>query len=232
MEAAWVDKVAQSIHAFTQVTSQTTLAAFGGAGPFVVCRIADAAGIDRVLIPGLAAVFSAFGLGFSDIEHRYEAPLASADDLPATLDELTRRARRGMHAEGFALEDCVVERRLAISAAGRDEERPLPETLAPIEAGQSLSVALNVRKPIPQPALQGRFGSASHAAVEAGRRSVVFKDKRHELPLYRLEDQRAGTRAAGPAVLEEAFFTCRLDAGWQFEFNDAGDVLLSRSGRV
>jgi hypothetical protein len=33
-------------------------------------------------------------------------------------------------------------------------------------------------------------------------------------------------------VLEEAFFTCRLDAGWQFEFNDAGDVLLSRSGRA
>jgi len=232
MEAAWVDKVAQSIHAFTKVTPQTTLAAFGGAGPFVVCRIAEAAGIDRVLIPGLAAVFSAFGLGFSDIEHRYEAPLAGADDLPATLDELTRRARRGMHAEGFALEDCVVERRLAISGAGRDEELPLPETLPPIASGERLSLALNVRKPIAQPALQGRFGSASHAAVEAGRRRVVLADKSQELPLYRLEDQRAGTRAAGPAVLEEAFFTCRLDAGWQFEFNDAGDVLLSRSGRA
>jgi N-methylhydantoinase A len=232
MEAAWIDKVAQSIHAFTRVTPQTTLAAFGGAGPFVVCRIAEAAGIDRVLIPGLAAVFSAFGLGFSDIEHRYEAPLASANDLPATLDELTRRARRGMHAEGFALEDCVVERRLAISGADRDEELPLSETLPQTEPGERLSVALNVRKPISQPALQGRFGSATHAAVEAGQRGVVLAGKRRELPLYRLEDQQPGTRAAGPAVLEEAFFTCRLDAGWQFEFNDAGDVLLSRSGRA
>jgi hypothetical protein len=31
----------------------------------------------------------------------------------------------------------------------------------------------------------------------------------------------------GPAVLEEAYFTCRLDGGWRFEINDAGDILLS-----
>jgi hypothetical protein len=30
-------------------------------------------------------------------------------------------------------------------------------------------------------------------------------------------------------VLEEAFFTCRLDAGWKFEINDAGDILLVRT---
>lgn len=231
MEAAWVDKVVASIHAFTQVTPDTTLAAFGGAGPFVVCRIAQAAGIQRVLIPGLAAVFSAFGLGFSDIAHRYEAPLDSAAELDATLARLMERARRGLYAEGFALDDCVIEKRLSISGATRDQEMPLPAALPQLAAGERMSLALDVRKAISQPVLRGRFGATAHAAGAAGTRRVVRQDKSSELPLYRLEDQRAGAHAAGPAVLEEAFFTCRLDAGWQFEFNDAGDVLLSRADK-
>ena len=43
------------------------------------------------------------------------------------------------------------------------------------------------------------------------------------------DKQKAGAKAAGPAVLEEAFFTCRIDAGWSFEINDAGDILLAES---
>ncbi len=232
MEAAWVQKVADSIHAFTKVTDQTTLAAFGGAGPFVVCRVAEVAGISRVLIPGLAAVFSAFGLGFSDIAHEYEAPLERADDLAACLDELTQRARRGIHAEGFALADCQLERRLLISAAGRDESLPLPEILPVLKPGERYSISLLVRKAIAQPSLHGRFGAAGVAAFSAARRRVVVAGGTHELPLYRAEDQPAGARADGPAVLEEAFFTCRIDGGWQFEFNDAGDGLLSRTAEA
>ena len=59
-------------------------------------------------------------------------------------------------------------------------------------------------------------------------RSVRVGDAHADLPLYRVEEQPAGARAAGPAVLEEAFFTCRIDAGWSFEVSDAGDVLLTR----
>ena len=32
----------------------------------------------------------------------------------------------------------------------------------------------------------------------------------------------------GPAVLEEAFFTGRIDAGWTLNINAAGDILLAR----
>src|SRR5262249_2277638 len=44
-----------------------TLAAFGGAGPMSAGGAARLAGVKRVLIPRLAAVFSAFGISFSDI---------------------------------------------------------------------------------------------------------------------------------------------------------------------
>lgn len=229
MEAAWVDKVAQSVRGFTEVGPETVLAAFGGAGPFVVCRIAEAAGISRVLIPSLAAVFSAFGLGFSDIAHDYEAPLERIEDLPRCLEELTQRARRGMYGEGFALEDCTVERRLLVTGPEREEEMALPESLTPPKPGERYSVVLSARRPIAQPSLRGRFGADSGAAVADGTRAVVAEDGSRDLPLYRVEQQAAGARASGPAVLEEAFFTCRIDAGWTFEFNDAGDILLSRT---
>ena len=39
----------------------------------------------------------------------------------------------------------------------------------------------------------------------------------------------SGAEAINPAVLEEAFYTCRIDAGWRFEFNASGDILLSKT---
>ncbi|HKY91508.1 MAG TPA: hydantoinase/oxoprolinase family protein [Nevskiaceae bacterium] len=229
MEQAWVEKVANSIKEFTTITPDTVLAAFGGAGPFVTCRVAEAAGVKRVLIPGLAAVFSAFGLGFSDIAHEYEAALDDAKELAACLETLTKRARRGIYAEGFRLEDCTVEKRLRITGPDRDELVPLGDKLPARKAGEHFAVSLLVVKAIPQPSLAGQFGARATPAVTKAKRRVIQNDKSSDLPLYRAEDQSAGAGAAGPCVLEEAFFTCRIDAGWRFEFNDGGDVLLIRA---
>src|SRR3546814_19746410 len=97
MEQAWVAKVAHSLQQFTHIDDHTVLAAFGGGGPFVVCKVAVAAGIQRVLIPGLAAVFPAFGLGFSVIAHRYEVPTPTADatSFTAVLGEPAAQAGEG-----------------------------------------------------------------------------------------------------------------------------------------
>ena len=64
----------------------TVIAAFGGGGPMTMCGAARQAGARQVLMPRTAAVFSAFGIGFSDLSQRYEQPLPPAD--PATSDEV------------------------------------------------------------------------------------------------------------------------------------------------
>jgi N-methylhydantoinase A/oxoprolinase/acetone carboxylase beta subunit len=235
MEKAWVAKVADSLEHYTPITSDTVLAAFGGGGPFVVCRVAEAVGISRVVIPGLAAVFSAFGLGFSDIAHTYEAPLAGTDaeGFKATLAALTLKARRGMFGEGFDLADCEVRKSLQIVEG--DEERSVELKSDRLPAGlppkARLVLTLDVAKPISQPTLSGDFKGPRSSARAAGKRRVVVpgSDVARDLPLYRVEDQKPGASAAGPAVLEEAFFTCRVDAGWTFTINQAGDILLQRS---
>jgi N-methylhydantoinase A/oxoprolinase/acetone carboxylase beta subunit len=234
MEDAWVTRVAESLMDFTTITPDTTLAAFGGAGPFVTCKVAEAAGISRVLIPGLAAVFSAFGLGFSDIQHQYEAPLAAADSasLKACIDELMDQARRGMFAEGFALEECTITRMLRVTNERGDEHsHALTNDAMPdgIEAGARLSVTLEALRRINRPPLRGAFSDKTVEARQGGIRTVLIGRERTEVPLYKIEEQPSGGSATGPAVLEEAFFTCRLDAGWRFSINESGDVLLTRA---
>jgi N-methylhydantoinase A len=227
MQQAWAQKVADSLKGYTKITPDTTLAAFGGAGPFIACKVAEAAGISQIIIPGLAAVFSAFGIGFSDIAHEYEAPLASADavGLKATRELLLERARRGMFAEGFELADCRVEAWLQIG----DELQALEgDKLPALPKGAQASMLLKATRVIARASLSGKFGGQRKAASTSGSRKVLSGGKPADLPLYRVEEQAGGAQAQGPCVLEEAFFTCRIDAGWRFEINESGDILLSR----
>ncbi|WP_051278156.1 hydantoinase/oxoprolinase family protein [Solimonas flava] len=233
MEAAWVAKVADSLRAYATIGPDTTLAAFGGGGPFVVCKVADAAGIRRILIPGLAAVFSAFGLGFSDIAHQYDAPLPSNDaaGLRAATEALLQKARRGMYGEGIELDDCDITTTLQVSDAQGERSLALdgdalPAGLAP---DARLTLSLLAARTIAQPQLAGQFSGHTQPAQAAGTRRVLIDGAPQAVPLYRAEEQAAQSGAAGPAVLEEAFYTCRIDAGWRFEFNDSGDILLTKA---
>lgn len=235
MEAAWVKKVADSLTAYASIRPDTTLAAFGGAGALVACRVAEAIGVKRVLIPELAAVFSAYGISFSDVGHSFSAPLAEATDsaLSAAMDTLFTRASRAMFGEDAAIDDCrLVYTVEATGADGRSSEHAVTGTTLPagLAPDATLSVSLTAIKRMPQATLDGRFDEAGHQpAVAHGTRRVVVDGREAELPLYRVEDQPKGVavRAAGPAVLEEAFFTGRIDAGWHFDINSAGDILLS-----
>ena len=228
MEAAWTARIAEGLRSLTTVRPDTTLAAFGGAGPFVVCQVAEALGISRVIIPGLAAVFSAFGIGFSDIGHQYETPLARGDagEIAAAREALIERARRGMFAENAELDQCRLS--WTLQREGQPDQPLADAATAPAGQGPA-SLVLTVVKPITHTTLSGTFGKAGAAAKSAGSRRVQVGGTTQELPLYKVEELPAGATATGPAVLEEAFFTCRLDAGWRFEINEARDLLLTRS---
>ena len=134
MEDAWVGKVADSIKAYDGDRGDTVLAAFGGAGPFAVCRIADQVGIDRILIPGLAPVFSAFGLAFSDVAHVYAAPLhgRQVSDVQGCREGLVERARRGMFAEGATLDVGRIEEVLTFTDATGEQSLPFSGDMLPV----------------------------------------------------------------------------------------------------
>src|SRR5208337_4866509 len=196
MERAWVQKIADSLKAFTGITPDTTLAAFGGAGPFAVCKVAEAIGVKQAVIPGLAAVFSAFGVGFSDIAHHHEVRLASAENgaLKTAREKLIGQARRGMFAEGFDFDDCRLEWELQVDEnvlplTGNSLPENLPE-------GARVTLVLKTAKPIARAQLAGTFGKQRAAAQARGVRRIRSADgQTAELPLYRVEDQREAVQA-------------------------------------
>lgn len=229
MEEAWVKKVAEGIRNTDAIGAHTALAAFGGGGPMLICKIAEAAGIQTVLIPGLAAVFSAYGIGFSDIGHQYELPLGTLAELGAAQESLIEQARRGIFAEGFALEDCQQHWVLAVSSERGEVDIDLDGDVLPdTPEGASLSVRLRVTRTIPHAQMHAQFDRQQSVTPQA-ERPVLVDGAEVRLPLYRVADLPDGAQADGPAVLEEDFFTARIDSGWRFAMNAAGDIRLTRA---
>jgi N-methylhydantoinase A len=114
---------------------QMALVAFGGNGPLFAAAMAEALGIERVLIPPSAGVFSSFGLLYSEVEHHFsktrKALLAETDpaELGAVLGALEAAARERLAADGFPRERIVVERTAALRYQGQsfELEVPVPE---------------------------------------------------------------------------------------------------------
>ncbi|NYZ16119.1 hydantoinase/oxoprolinase family protein [Azospirillum sp. RWY-5-1] len=199
------------------------LMAFGGAGPMSACGVAEKAGLSRVLIPRFAAVFSAFGISFSDIRHTHLEPLAEAGGgLEPARAELLEQARRGMLAEGFALDACRLDWSVLTPDDGGHRSAPLDEAAADAP-GAGRWLALSVVRPIDRIAL-------GPAEVTEGTRAEPSGERRgsETLPLYRLENLAPGEHGAGPCLVEEAFFTTRVKAGWRFTVSGNGDLFLTR----
>lgn len=229
MIQAFAKKVAEGIHDFTGVDKNTVLMGFGGGGPMNVLSCAEAAGIDTVLVPRLAAVYSAFGIGFSDISHSYQQVLGANDQagLEAVLAELNTRAERDMFSEGFELADCHFE----LSLKQGDEVYPLDATNPQLPADLSAEPAGLAMKATAVVNHAQIAGDANHTTKDAkvnATRLLKLPEGENEVPVYKVEEQVAGAAGTGPCVIEEAFFTCRVLEGWSFEFTDNRDILLKK----
>ena len=69
----WPPRSARSRSPAGHDVTRYTLACFGGAGGQHACRVADALGMERILIHPLAGVLSAYGIGLADVKAIREA---------------------------------------------------------------------------------------------------------------------------------------------------------------
>lgn len=238
MKTAWVNKVAQSLRDFTELTPDTVLAAFGGAGPLLCCQVAEAAGIGRVLVPGLAAVLSAYGIGFSDIAHvqsrvvRERTPQAIEAEVRAAL----ARLHRDMASEGFALDQCELSAWFELpdgshsaAVSGRATDAlPVPAWPAG-QTAQALTLQVKAVRVLAHAQLRKVDASRVEEPRMGGLRNVQDGAAVLQLPIYNVAAQPAGAVASGPLVLEENYFTAWVPQGWTFRCEGQGDLLLSRA---
>lgn len=223
MADAYHAKIAERISGFAADNKGATLLAFGGAGPMSACGVAGMAGLDTVLIPKFAAVFSAYGIAFSDIEHSYMAELTAGRDdaVEAAKTNLLEQARRGMLAEGFDLAECNLDYAvLTKNGTGYSRAR-----LNGRHNGENTEswLELRVTKPIEKIGLGEAACEERRKAEAAGLRKGIS-----DLPLFRLEDLSPGDWHEGPCLVEEAFFTAHIRDGWRFIVSGNGDLMLKR----
>ncbi|MFD8234821.1 hydantoinase B/oxoprolinase family protein [Streptomyces sp. NPDC059696] len=102
------------------------LTTFGGAGGQHACMVADSLGIRTVLVPPMAGVLSALGIGLADTtamrEQSVEAPLepASMPGIHKTAEDLAAAARAELLAEDVPEEHIEITRRAELRYDGTD----------------------------------------------------------------------------------------------------------------
>lgn len=230
MEQAYFEAVSASFAHL--VTPESTLAAFGGAGPMSATGAARPAGVRRVLVPRTAAVFSALGISFSDIGKTYEVRVPEPTTAAAeqTYRDLLTRARRDMFQEGFELEHCRLECDLVLEDADGTtvDHRPYRPGDAADHAGTYPALRLTVSAPLSQPQLAADAPVEQVPAPVAGTRQVrSTADRVDTVPVHVLDDLAPGHAGVGPAIVEGPFFTARVLPGWDFRVTSAGDLLLT-----
>ncbi|APS22718.1 5-oxoprolinase [Streptomyces sp. Tue 6075] len=107
------------------------LTGFGGAGGQHVCGVADALGIGTVLVPPLAGVLSAYGIGLADAtamrEQSVEEQLDAAcrERVERLCAELADRTREALRADGVPDSAITTRGRILLRYAGTDAALPV-----------------------------------------------------------------------------------------------------------
>jgi 5-oxoprolinase (ATP-hydrolysing) len=227
------------------------LVAFGGAGAQHACAVAELLGIASVLVPADAGLLSALGLGAAVVErfaHRQVLePLDLARPrLAAWLEELGREAAEAVAAEGIAMEEIAVRRRLlnlrfagqeavlavehesdatiepAFAAAYREVYGYAPEGRA-IEL-ESVRVIASSRSS--ETDVQAVPPPEAFGAEPTRRRRCWTGEAWGDVPFFDRARLRPGAAFTGPALVFEAHSATVVGEGWRGRVDGAGNLVL------
>ena len=229
------------------------LTTFGGAGGQHACAVADALGIRTVLVPPMAGVLSALGIGLADAtvmrEQAVEIQLetASLQKLGAVADTLEQTARAELRDEGIPSESIRVVRRVHVRYQGTDttvgvELAGLDAMTAAFEADHRAMYSFLMDRPLIAEAISVEAiglteqPDLSHLGdpVEGNNTSspetvrVYSNGSWRDALLRHREWMRPGDSVTGPAIVVEANATTVVDDGWQATMTRLGHLLVER----
>ncbi|MEB8343834.1 hydantoinase B/oxoprolinase family protein [Streptomyces endophyticus] len=228
------------------------LTTFGGAGGQHACKVAAELGIRTVLVPPMAGVLSALGIGLADTtamrEQSVEATVdaSSMPHILKTADDLESAAREELRAEDVPEQRIRIVRRAQLRYDGTDtaltvelaepdamtrafEERHRAHysfTLDRPLVVESLSVeATGLTDPPDLSHLAPRTAAPTAAATVRLHTGGTWRD----VPLHHRDRLPPGEPVPGPAIIAEDGSTTVVDDGWQATLADDGHLLMERS---
>ena len=197
-----------------------TLACFGGAGGQHACAVADALGMERILIHPLAGILSAYGIGIADVKAIRETSWLKSleEDFSAALGELEHHARQALTEQGLHGERIELLRRARLRTAGSDTT--LDIKVGPRDRMHSEFSALHRKR-------FGYWDEDAEVIVDALVVEAVGRSTQNSEVGAEFVD--AGRVYEGPALIFEPTSTIVIDAGWRAERATEGTLILTRA---
>ena len=243
------------------VTAGYALVCFGGAGGQHACLVADALGIEDVLIHPFAGVLSAYGMGLAHQSHIVEETLAldllgaaSAATLEATRVRLEQAASKALLAGNRGDAPVRVETLVFLRAGASENIVALPfADPATLAAGFAAAFrqqfgyvsdgALVVDRMRVEATISGDEGARSAAVLPAQSAPPIAhvpvqlpgaaKDEQAQaIPLYDRGTLAAGWCAQGPCLIIDPMATTMVEPGWQVTVEAEGTLRLTRASAV
>ena len=197
-----------------------TLACFGGAGGQHACRVADALGMERILIHPLAGVLSAYGIGIADVKAIRETSLLRplGEDFAIVLSDLAQRASDALIEQGVPVDCIELRQRARLRTAGSDTTLEIPIALA--DQMRADFSALH----------RQRFGYLDEGAEVVVDSLVVEAVGRSEASLDAApEPAGTGEVVDGPALIFDPSSTTVVEPGWRAERVADSTLVLTRA---
>ncbi|MBO0811084.1 MAG: hydantoinase B/oxoprolinase family protein [Microlunatus sp.] len=241
-----------SVHQGHDVT-RYALVAFGGAGGQHACAVADALGIRTVVVPPLASLLSAVGIGLADEsiirQQAVERPLTGEvlADLSPLTEALAEDARAELGGTGRGGADIVRTARLrydgtdtALAVPLTDLDRMIGEfsdrhrQLYGFTMERQLiieAVAVECRSAA-MPAEQLDWSQTPGRSGPAPDRSAVdiwIGGSRQRAEQRDRSGLTPADRVDGPAMITEADTTTVVEPGWSASVDEHGALVLRRS---
>ena len=229
---------------------------FGGAGGQHACLVADALGMEAVLIHPFSGLLSAYGIGLSSVfASRQQAllqPLAnnSVEAMDAMIRQLRDAVLKELADQGIAGNDVSWRPVLHIRYDGTDTTLPVHLEGNSIEKARSDFEAAHKaqfgfiyeNKPMIIEAVgvegvdkseKGRDERDSKledvSATPSERRRIFTEGDWRDAGIFRRESLKPGHKVAGPALIIESHQTIVVEPGWQAEITAKGHVLMRRT---
>jgi 5-oxoprolinase (ATP-hydrolysing) len=216
------------------------LACFGGAGGQHACKVADALGMETVLVHPLAGVLSAYGIGLAPVKAIREVSLGCAlgEGFHGELAALEDEARQDLRDQGIAADAILIDSRARLRFDGSDSQLAIP-------CSDPAAMDAAFRKLHRQ-----RFGySDAEATIMVEALSVEASGQAGgltasvELPqtlahvdaimpgAWKLLSRRTldvGKCEAGPLLVIDPGSTTVVEEGWQARLAEEGSLILTR----
>ena len=235
-----------------------TLNGFGGAAGQHVCLVADALGMESILIHPLAGVLSAYGMGLADINtihtETVEAPLDEQTLYAANnqLDDLQQVAHDEVAGQGVAPTQITIIKKIHLRYHGTDTALALPiasceklkTDFADMHRRQFGFIQSDCPLVIATVSVEaiGATGDAQGVMENAADVETLKSEKLqsvatvtitsggedHMTPVYRLTQLDANDCILGPAIVSDVNATIVVEPGWQAHCRSQGELVLTR----